>query len=233
MSRRALLAVAAAIAAGALLALAASSGPVRVWSVPADDVPPVTAEARTDPQAPPPTTLVPTDGRDGGRLPTDNIIIQVFAVLLAIGTLAALVVAVRLMHDVELPQLFGRRRRRVARHAPLPEFPAPPLAVDAVAARAALRQGDPRNAIVACWMQLERDAADAGLPRHDAETSQEYVERVVVAASVDGAPIGELAALYREARFSRHPLTDGHLTRAADALERVVAALEARTGVDA
>ncbi len=226
--------MATAIAAVALLALAASSGPVRVWSVPADDATPVTAEARIDSQAPPPTTVAPVGGSDDGRLPTDNIIIQVFAVLLAVGTLIALVVAVRLMHDIDLPQLFGRRRRRVARHAPLPEFAAPPLAVDAVAARAALRrQGDPRNAIVACWMQLERDAAAAGLPRHDAETSQEYVERVVAAASVGAAPIGELAALYREARFSRHPLTDGHLTRAADALERVVAALDARAGVDA
>jgi Domain of unknown function (DUF4129) len=233
VTRRALLAVAAAIVAVVLLALAASSGPVRVWSVPADDATPVTAEARLDSTAPPPTTVVPGRGSDDDRPPTDNIIIQVFAVLLAIGTLAALVVAVRLMHDIDLPQLFGRRRRRVARHAPLPEFPAPPLAVDAGAARAALRQGDPRNAIVACWMQLERDAAAAGLPRHDAETSQEYVERVVAAASVDGAPIGALAALYREARFSRHPLTDGHVARAADALERVVAALDAPIGSDA
>jgi hypothetical protein len=74
-------------------------------------------------------------------------------------------------------------------------------------------------------MQLEHDAAAAGLPRDAAETSAEYVERVVAASSVDPAPIRELAALYREARFSRHELSDDHRTRALAALNRVEAVL--------
>ncbi len=60
----------------------------------------------------------------------------------------------------------------------------------------------------------------------------EYVERVVAASSIDRAPIAELGALYREARFSRHELDDDHRRRAASALDRVVAALE-RAEVDA
>jgi hypothetical protein len=70
-------------------------------------------------------------------------------------------------------------------------------------------------------MQLERAAATAGLQRAAAETSAEYVERVVAASSIDPAPIRELAVLYREARFSRHELGDAHRTRAFAALNRV------------
>ena len=108
----------------------------------------------------------------------------------------------------------------------LPEVRERELTVDVDSARAALSGGTPRNAIVACWMQLERDAAAAGLPRAAAETSAEYVERVVAASSVDPAPIRELAALYREARFSRHELSDDHRTRALAALNRVEAVLK-------
>jgi hypothetical protein len=113
------------------------------------------------------------------------------------------------------------RERSVRQHTALPEIDERELAVEFDAARTALAGGSPRNAIVACWMQLERDAAEAGLPRDAAETSAEYVERVVAASSLDPAPIGELAALYREARFSRHDLRDDHRARALAALNRV------------
>ncbi len=121
-------------------------------------------------------------------------------------------------------RVLGRIRRRP---------PATPLAqvadrvdlVDVEAAARHLSRGTPRNAIVACWMQLEADAGVAGLARADAETSAEYVARVVASASVDTAPIGELAALYREARFSRHDLDERHRTRAVAALLDVKSAL--------
>jgi hypothetical protein len=74
-------------------------------------------------------------------------------------------------------------------------------------------------------MQLERDAAEAGLARLESETSAEYVERVVEGSSVDPGPIRELSALFREARFSDHALDEGHRQRAVDALGRVEAAL--------
>lgn len=119
----------------------------------------------------------------------------------------------------------GVRERSLRQVTALPEVPERELAVDVEAARVALVGGSPRNAIVACWMQLERDAAAAGLPREAAETSAEYVERVVAASSVDPAPIRELAVLYREARFSRHELRDDHRTRALAALNRVEAVL--------
>jgi hypothetical protein len=90
---------------------------------------------------------------------------------------------------------------------------------------AALAQGSPRNAIVECWLRLEEDVAAAGLPRHVSETSAEFTTRVLGWYAIDPAPIADLAALYREARFSRHELGQGERDRALVALRRVHAML--------
>ncbi len=74
-------------------------------------------------------------------------------------------------------------------------------------------------------MYLEEHAATLGLPRTDAETSSEYVERVVASSSVDPAPISGFAAMYREARFSDHEVGDAHRERAIITLRRVSSAL--------
>ena len=67
-----------------------------------------------------------------------------------------------------------------------------------------LESGEPRNAIVAAWLGLETSAAATGLPRLAAETSTDYTERVIGVWPVDSERLGDLAALYREARFSVH-----------------------------
>ncbi len=74
----------------------------------------------------------------------------------------------------------------------------------------ALRSGEPRNAIVACWVALEDAVARVGLPRDPAETSTEFTRRIVQAVTVDSRAATDLAALYREARFSAHPLLEAH-----------------------
>jgi hypothetical protein len=67
---------------------------------------------------------------------------------------------------------------------------------------------------VAAWLNLETSAAATGLPRDLAETSTEYTERVLATWDVHRTRIDDLAALYREARFSRHPLGEDHRRRA-------------------
>ncbi len=102
--------------------------------------------------------------------------------------------------------------------------------VDATAepARAAtLAQGDPRNAVVACWVVLEDGVARAGLERSPAETSVDLARRVLGTWQVDAAAVTELSELYREARFSRHPVTEPQRARAVAALERIHADLRA------
>lgn len=90
---------------------------------------------------------------------------------------------------------------------------------------AALRSGSPRNAIVACWWELERTCADTGLPRAAAETSTEFTARVLGRYLLEPRGVGALAALYREARFSAHVLTEVDRERAVTALEQIVAGL--------
>ena len=83
----------------------------------------------------------------------------------------------------------------------------------------------PRNAIVQCWLRLEGDVAAAGLLRNSADTSAEFTERVLGRYSVDSEAIQELAALYREARFSQHSLDESARQLALDALDRLHQAL--------
>ena len=227
MDRR-LVAGAAAGIAMVLSVLAASSGPVRIWITPPLDVHPASIGGTG-----PLETVTPRDSVPPDRLVPQHwgeMFVQILGVLL---TVLAVTMAVRIVRAGMWPRP-GRSGPREGRHrevTALLEVPERDLAVDVDAARVALVRGSPRNAIVACWMQLERDAAAAGLPRAAAETSAEYVERVVSTSSVDPAPIRELAALYREARFSRHELRDDHRTQALAALNRVDAAL-LRRGVE-
>lgn len=221
MDRRMRTAVVAAVAAMVVLVLAASSGSAPIWEVPSDDV---TIDTVVVEQ---PETVQPQEPTDEGRREVPDwlaTVTRVVAVVLA-AILVMLVLAAATL--TMLPgRRRGSRRRFLRRHAvALPEVDDGVLEVDVGAARAALGGGTPRNAIVACWMQLEADAGRAGLSRFAAETPAEYVERVVATSSVDPAPIAELAALYREARFSRHDLSDDHRQRAMVALDRVAAAL--------
>ena len=92
----------------------------------------------------------------------------------------------------------------------------------------ALREGAPRNAIVACWMELESTCRENGFPRAPSETSTEFVSRVLAQFAVSEAAVFSLAAVYREARFSEHDLGEGHREAAITALEQVLSDLQHR-----
>lgn len=89
-----------------------------------------------------------------------------------------------------------------------------------------LAEGDPRNAIVACWVALEDAAEGAGLVRSPAETSAEFTEHVLHRWAVPTEVIAELGALYRHARFSTHPVNEDERRHAIAALEQIHTALE-------
>ena len=106
------------------------------------------------------------------------------------------------------------------------------LVVDAVQQRAALLQGSPRNAITACWLRLEDVVAATGLRRGVADTSTEFVRTVLAASTADADAINELAALFREARFSTHPMGELERLAALAALQRVHHSLGGSTDPD-
>lgn len=209
----------------AVAVLAASSGSVQIWVNPE---PTGTDSVRTSAPSEPSST----SQSSGGVIEPWPWLGTVFNVL---GILLLLVLAYAFVKLAVISRNpYGRNWRwRLGDWGgrdfeALPEVAGRELDLDVEAARSALSVGAPRNAIVACWMRLEGDAATVGLERLDAETSAEYTERVVASSSVDPAPIGELAALYREARFSGHDLDDRHRERALSALGDVERGLAAQ-----
>src|SRR5690606_34263770 len=88
------------------------------------------------------------------------------------------------------------------------------VTADAPAQRWALAHGAPRNAIVACWLRLEALVTESGFERDPADTTAEFAARVLSRFAVEPAAITELSNLYREARFSRHPMGEEQRARA-------------------
>jgi hypothetical protein len=88
--------------------------------------------------------------------------------------------------------------------------------------------GEPRNAIVECWHRFERQAVRAGVERRAWQTTSEFVLRVLDLVGADGGAVARLADLYREARFSDHPMTDEHRAAALDALDAIHRSLGGR-----
>ena len=88
-----------------------------------------------------------------------------------------------------------------------------------------LARGTPANAVIAAWVALEDAVRSAGLKDDDSRTSAELVTSVLRSYRVDRAPLDTLAALYREARFSRHPVAEEQRATAREALVQVQADL--------
>jgi hypothetical protein len=105
--------------------------------------------------------------------------------------------------------------------AAAPERLAAQIERDAASQRDALLTGSPRNGIVACWHRFEMQAADAGVVPHVWETSSEFTLRFLDLAGADDDAVARLGALYREARYSPHPLGEEARQAAVEALETI------------
>jgi len=93
--------------------------------------------------------------------------------------------------------------------------------------RALLDGTDARAAVIACYAAMEESLAGSGVTRRASDSPQDLLERAVA----DGLPAGEaaaaLTALFREARYSTHPMDDSHRDRAASALADIADGLSA------
>lgn len=116
-----------------------------------------------------------------------------------------------------------------------PQRTAEALVADAGLQMAMLLEGEPRNAIVACWHRFEVQASSVGLAREPWETSSEFTLRLLDLVSADPAAVAELAGLYREARFSDHDVDETSRARAVAALDVLHGGMRHRleSGVDA
>lgn len=80
----------------------------------------------------------------------------------------------------------------------------------------AVVEGSPRAGIIAAWVRLERLADDSGVPLRPSETPAELTIRMLDGLDVPGRYVLRLADLYREARFSDHPMTEADRAEAAE-----------------
>jgi hypothetical protein len=226
-------------AAGLLLVLvtwAASIGPDRVVSGGhLDPVEPTHATA-TVASADPVDPADEARERAAGQTPPGWV--GGLALLLEILTVAvAGVLVLRLLH--KLHQLWrGRTRRRRGPPEVVPfevlgsaAHVAEALEEGAAEQRVELAEvGEPRNAIVACWHRFEEQASRGGVERRSWQTTAEFVLGVLDLVDADRGAVARLADLYREARFSDHPMTEEHRRAALEALDAVHHSL-ARTPV--
>ena len=101
------------------------------------------------------------------------------------------------------------------------------LAARLAAATEALRQAeDPRQAIIACYAELERGFAAAGSAPRSADTPAEVLTRAASAGLVRSRSAAELTGLFRRARYSTQPMTTADAADAEHALDAMRAELD-------
>ncbi|WP_354644398.1 DUF4129 domain-containing protein [Kitasatospora camelliae] len=103
------------------------------------------------------------------------------------------------------------------------------LAEAVVSGRAALHGTDARAAVIACYAAMEESLGRSGIGRLDSDSPDDLLRRAAGEGLLRGPEAGTLAALFREARYSSHPMDAGHLDRASAALEAIAAHLRDRT----
>jgi hypothetical protein len=86
---------------------------------------------------------------------------------------------------------------------------------------------DARAAIIACYAAMEASLAESGVSRMKADTPAELLERAVEAGLVPEEAARGLTDLFREARYSTHPMSEHQRDRAAAALDAIAAHLAA------
>ncbi len=159
-----------------------------------------------------------------------KILVWTFEALVLAGMLALAVFLLAQAREV------WRRRLRSAGVRQSPDFAtldeparlAAAITEDAAEQDHLLMDGEPRNAIVAAWLRFEVQGASAGLPRLSWETSSEYALRILDAVAADAGAVNRLAGIYREARFSQHPITEDHRAAAIEALAAIRRSLGVR-----
>jgi hypothetical protein len=109
------------------------------------------------------------------------------------------------------------------------------LVVDSEQLRDAVEEGraalaeldDAREAIIACYVAMERSLAERGAARNAADTPDELLARAVTSRVVRGPAAQRLTGLFYEARFSSHPLGPEQRDAARQALDDLAAELAA------
>ena len=219
MTRR--LAPLIAVAAVVLVAvIAAVGGPVQVGE------PIIPFDVRDPAATPEPTQEAPEEEEPEEEVPANPLTVGIVLYTVVVGIAGIVMATVLLVWLVRW--LLSRQRA-----AQGPTVPDPNITVSALREAAefalfeaeAARPGEASDAVVACWVLLERAAASAGTPREGPQTPTEFTAAVLAEHHADRRAVATLLALYHEARFGRTPLPDEAASTAATALRTISASL--------
>jgi hypothetical protein len=164
--------------------------------------------------------------RDSGPRAEPPLVLKVLVWVFVLAILGVILALVLYIANIAREQRIHRRRTARRESVDFATLDDPAALVDAIvedaeAQDAVLREGDPRNAIVAAWQRFEVQGERAGVPRRGWETSSEYTLRILDLVSADSGTVNRLAGLYRMARFSEHPVTEAHRAEALEALTTI------------
>jgi hypothetical protein len=185
---------------------------------------PVPRGTMVRPSPPAPPTLPPGLsglGGQGGGSDVFRVIITVVVgiLLLAVAALVGYLLY-RLIRVLLRTGPFEVRREPVATKARVEVRPVEAADVDS-AIQEGIEEldaddGDPRRAVIACWLRLERLAAAAGARRSPSDTPAELVAHMLAQSAVSPQVLERLASLYRRARYAPAEVSED---MRADALE--------------
>jgi hypothetical protein len=116
------------------------------------------------------------------------------------------------------------RRRTLIRRAPPPPVDVEEellSAVDAGLSELREAESDPRRAVIACWVRLERAAASAGTQRLPGDTSTDLVLRLLAGHRLSETVLTGFADVYRAARYASHDVDERTRDQARAALGRL------------
>ena len=91
---------------------------------------------------------------------------------------------------------------------------------------ALLAEHDPRKAVIAAYVAMERAMARKGWARRPHEAPTEHLARVLGVAPARAQDLDELVDMYQFARFSEHPVTPAIRDTAVDSVRRLRADLQ-------
>ncbi|MFE6887899.1 DUF4129 domain-containing protein [Streptomyces sp. NPDC057694] len=172
--------------------------------------------------SPPAPTKSPVGGSDDASGVSLSVVAAGLAVALLVVVVVVLVVRLR-RHGLSLP-------RPPERPVAAEEDAERELLLSVIGeGRRALADGtDARAAVIACYAAMEEALAASGVPRHASDSPADLLTRASRAGLAAGTAASRLTALFREARYSSHPMDDSRRVAAAEALEEIAGPLRER-----
>ncbi|MEY9860972.1 hypothetical protein ABH935_006610 [Catenulispora sp. GAS73] len=174
------------------------------------------------PKIDPGVTLKPATGRPGASIAAwivDTVLILIIAAAVALVAF----MLIRLLSR----RWLSKPVETIDFESLVPELEQLAEAV-AAGAEALEYEGDAREAVIACYSAMELAVSAGGGLRRATDTPEEFLRRVTGAQLIPEEPARNLTDLFREARFSHHPIAESQRDAAREALRTISEHLRVR-----